>query len=162
MRKKKAMHFAFFLFSFLPLISFSQQGVVSAGGEATGTGGSAAFSVGQVDYMNYSGSGGKITEGIQQPFEILIITNIEDKRNDIGLNVFPNPVAESLNLQISDPSEGKFSFELYDDLGKLIKKEQVASSTNLISMQGLAGATYFVKVLKSDREIKTFKIIKKS
>ena len=48
---------------------FAQQGFVAAGGEATGTGGTVSYSVGQVDYFTATGATGVLTLGLQQPFE---------------------------------------------------------------------------------------------
>ena len=50
----------------------AQQGAVSAGGEATGAGGSVSYSIGQIDYITKSSSGHFILEGQQQPYEISI------------------------------------------------------------------------------------------
>ncbi len=44
----------------------AQQGNVSAGGEATGTGGSLSYTIGQVDYLTYSSAAGSISFGLQQ------------------------------------------------------------------------------------------------
>lgn len=45
----------------------AQQGNVTAGGVATGAGGSASYSIGQLDYLSASGSGGSLNQGLQQP-----------------------------------------------------------------------------------------------
>jgi len=45
---------------------FAQQGTVAAGGEATGTGGTMSYSIGQVDYLMYSSSHGSLSLGLQQ------------------------------------------------------------------------------------------------
>jgi hypothetical protein len=45
----------------------AQQGVVTAGGVAGGAGGSASYSIGQVDYLSVTGTGGSLIQGLQQP-----------------------------------------------------------------------------------------------
>ncbi len=50
------------------LSSKAQQGVVSAGGEATGSGGTMSFSTGQTDFMYFSSENGSIQFGLQQVF----------------------------------------------------------------------------------------------
>jgi hypothetical protein len=50
----------------------AQQGAVSAGGEASGPGGSVSYSIGQTDYITKSSSGHFISDGLQQPYEISI------------------------------------------------------------------------------------------
>lgn len=46
----------------------AQQGVVAAGGEATGHGGTMSFSTGQTDFMYFSSEAGSIQFGMQQVF----------------------------------------------------------------------------------------------
>lgn len=51
----------------LPAVNLlAQQGNVAAGGDATGTGGSMSYSIGQVDYLVYSSSQGSLSLGLQQ------------------------------------------------------------------------------------------------
>jgi len=45
----------------------AQQAILAAGGEATGAGGTVSFSVGQIDYIEATGGGGKANQGVQQP-----------------------------------------------------------------------------------------------
>ena len=46
----------------------AQQGTVSSGGVAVGAGGSATYSIGQVNYITVTSAGYRITQGLQQPF----------------------------------------------------------------------------------------------
>ncbi len=50
------------------IASNAQQGVVSAGGETTGVGGTMSFSTGQTDFMHFSSETGSIQFGLQQVF----------------------------------------------------------------------------------------------
>ncbi len=50
------------------LTSKAQQGVVSTGGEATGSGGTMSFSTGQTDFIYFSSEAGSIQFGLQQVF----------------------------------------------------------------------------------------------
>ena len=45
----------------------AQQGNVAAGGLSTGAGGSVGYSIGQLDYLSATGSGGSLNQGLQQP-----------------------------------------------------------------------------------------------
>ena len=55
----------------------AQTSVNTIGGNASGSGGSASYSVGQVVYQAHSGTNASIIEGVQQPYEILVVTQIE-------------------------------------------------------------------------------------
>ena len=48
----------------------AQQSPTATGGEATGTGGTASYSVGQVVYTTNTGTNGSMAQGVQQPYEI--------------------------------------------------------------------------------------------
>ncbi len=50
------------------IASYAQQGVVAAGGEATGPKGTMSFSTGQTDFMYFSSESGSIQFGVQQVF----------------------------------------------------------------------------------------------
>lgn len=56
--------------------SIAQQNTVAAGGEATGTGGTVSFSVGQLDAFTATGSGGTAQHGVQQPPVVRVRANI--------------------------------------------------------------------------------------
>ena len=68
---KKTLKLLCFTFV-LMLLSFAeieaQVSPVSSGGEATGSGGSASYSLGEVVYTSYSSSGGYVIEGVQQAY----------------------------------------------------------------------------------------------
>jgi hypothetical protein len=65
-----------FLTAFVGLTPFlmAQENVNASGSNASGSGGSASYSVGQVFYQIHSGSNGSVVEGVQQPYEISVIT----------------------------------------------------------------------------------------
>ena len=77
----------------------AQEAPVASGGEATGSGGSVSYSIGQVSYLTNSGSGGTIGEGVQQPYEIQTLDVVENYK-DLSIVLFPNPTRENLNLNI--------------------------------------------------------------
>jgi len=148
-------------FLFLGIATLSaQQGTVAAGGDASGAGGSASYSIGQVDYITANGTGGTITQGLQQPFEIYVITGLDTKNIDLSASVYPNPTAEQVTLTIKDLSTSGMLYTLSDAQGKLISSDKLSGSETAISMITLSKGIYFVKVLDSNKEIKIFKIIK--
>lgn len=53
---------------------FAQQGNVSAGGDATGAGGSMSYSIGQADFLSYAASSGSVTLGLQQSWLSIPLT----------------------------------------------------------------------------------------
>ena len=159
---KKLKWCALFLFGF-GLTGIHAQGIHEAipasGGNAAGSGGSVSYSVGQVVYTTNTGTNGSVAQGIQQAYEISVITAIEEAK-DINLSAYPNPTADYLTLEVNDYQRSPLRFHLYDINGKLLQNEKITSNHTTIVMSDLATATYFVKVIRNNKEVKTFKIVK--
>jgi opacity protein-like surface antigen len=103
---KKSIAFAFLAFS-LSTVS-AQTRVNATGGNASGSGGSASYSVGQVAYQTKTGSSGSVAEGVQQPYEISVVSGIE-KAIGISLSVsaYPNPTTDFLQLKVESEKARK-------------------------------------------------------
>ncbi len=139
----------------------AQEATVAAGGKATGSGGTVSYSVGQVTYTTNTGTTGSVAQGVQQPFEISLVTSIR-RAKGIVLNckVYPNPTTDFLYLKVDDYNFSKLSIHLYDMSGRLLRTMKVESNVTLMDMQNFDHSTYFVKVIKGNKEVKTFQIVK--
>ncbi|HEY4786893.1 MAG TPA: T9SS type A sorting domain-containing protein [Bacteroidales bacterium] len=149
------------------LISLSLQGIqaqeakVTSGGNASGSGGSASYTVGEVVYTTNTATGGSSAQGVQQPFEITVVTTIgEVTGTNLNCTVYPNPVTNFLTLSFENFDMENLSYQLCDINGKLLSREQVVNSKTNIGMEDFATGVYFLKVIRGGKEIKTFKIIK--
>jgi hypothetical protein len=160
--KKKG--FAFYSLFLIAAGLSAQSHTDAAGGNASGSGGSISYSVGQIDYRTKSGTGGVITEGVQQPYEITeITTGINEPTNTSSFSAvaFPNPTSGTVELQISSSTgSDQFTYELFDINGNSIKQGSITGNTARINMASLSGGTYFLRVVSSDKAVKTFRIIK--
>lgn len=138
----------------------AQESANSSGGNATGTGGTVAYSVGQVIYTTNTGINGNIAQGVQHAYEIFTL-GIEKTNLHVSLTAFPNPITENLTLQISNYNNEKLSYQLFDMKGKLLNNGQITGSQTQIIMSNLPTATYFVNVInRENKKIQSFKIIK--
>lgn len=139
----------------------AQESVNSSGGNATGSGGTASYSVGQVVYSTNNGINGSVAQGLQQPFEISVVTAIEEAKG-INLTVlaYPNPATDCLTLRVADFLARRLSYQLYDISGTLLEAKKLEGNLTSIGISNLVPATYFVKVTEGSTEVKTFKIIK--
>jgi hypothetical protein len=148
-------------FTFLLSTVSAQESVNATGGDASGSGGSASYSVGQMVYTTYTGTSGSVAQGVQQPFEISVVTGIEEA-NVINLSVsaYPNPAIDYLTLSIAEFDASNLSYQLYDMKGKLLQTKNLIGTETHIDMSTYVQSAYFVKVIQGNREIKTFKIIK--
>ncbi|HNW68057.1 MAG TPA: T9SS type A sorting domain-containing protein [Bacteroidales bacterium] len=139
----------------------AQESVNTTGGNALGGGGSASYSVGQVVYATNTGTNGSVAEGVQQPYEISVVTEIEEAKGiNLSILAYPNPTTDYLELKVESEKLKDLSYQLYDMNGKLLQNEKITGNQTNILMSNLAPATYFVKVIQGNKEVKTFKIIK--
>ena len=138
----------------------AQQGFTAAGGGASGSGGNAAYSVGQIVYTTNTGAGGSVAQGVQQPYEISIVLGLEDHQISLNMKVYPNPTSDFLILNVGNFELSTLNFELFDVSGKLLESKKITSITETISMENLPSSTYFLKITSNNEEVKTFKIIK--
>ena len=157
MNKLLSITFFTFLFSFSGL---AQKGNVAAGGSGSGSGGSVEYSIGQIDYVTVSTAGtGTITQGLQQPYEIQIMTGIEFKDISLSVVAFPNPARDFVQLHISNTDFEKYHFILTDVNGKIISENKIADEKTTIPLMDLAEGIYLIKV-SNEQQLKIFKIIK--
>jgi hypothetical protein len=144
----------------LGLTAQAQQATTATGGNASGSGGTVAYSVGQIVYTTNTGITGSVAQGVQQPYEISIVLGIEDNSIKLELTAYPNPTTNFLTLNVGKAELSTFNFQLYDISGKLIESRKIISSSETITMENLPTASYFLKVTNNNNEVKTFKIIK--
>ena len=140
----------------------AQEVTLSSGGEATGSGGSASYSVGQLIYSAIDGDGGTAMQGVQMAYEISVVTAVKEARN-ISLNVaaYPNPAQEQLKLEIPGFETADMYWQLYDYNGRLITGDPVKGQLTRIDMSQQVPGTYILKIIRKGQPLKTLQIIKK-
>ena len=152
------------LLAFTLSSSFSREVISASGGNAGGSGGSASYSIGQLFYRIYPGTNGSVAEGVQQPWEISVVTGIAEAEGIIlTVSAFPNPAFDYLILRVENYDFEYLEYLLYDVSGRLLKEGKATSSETAISMTDILPAVYFLKVIQTSpsyQEIKTFIIIK--
>lgn len=140
--------------------AFGQKATVAGGGDASGSGGSVSYSIGQVDYISVSGTGGSVLQGNQQPFEISLITGFDVKTITLDFVVYPNPTADNLTLKVSGNEYHNLHYALLSIDGRLIQKLDVTNEITNISLGELAKGAYIVIVSNENKTIKSYNIIK--
>jgi len=151
---------AFLLLLGVGLSSYAQESVSATGTDANGTGGSVAYSVGQVVYTSTTGVNGSVGQGVQQPYEISVTTGVEETAINLEMDVYPNPTTNYLTLSIIDIELSTFNYQLFNLEGKLVKSNQLTSKKNIVNVEELPTGTYFLKVTDNKQIVKSFKIIK--
>ena len=141
--------------------AYAQSAVSASGGESSGSGGSASYTVGQTFYSANEGTSGQVSEGVQQVYEIYDVTEVLNPVYiGISLSVYPNPTTGIINLLVENGEVSGLNYAMFDATGKQVLARQIVSNNNSIDMQSLPSATYYVRVTKDEKEVKTFKVIK--
>jgi Secretion system C-terminal sorting domain len=159
-RKKVKLSFCFLFFLGLTGLQ-AQEAITVTGGNASSSGGSVSYSLGQVVYTTSSGSNGTVSQGVQQPFEISTVTGTKETNITLQCVVYPNPTNDYIKLKIVNYKTGKLFYQLYDINGKLLENKKAEDNETNISMENLVSGTYLLKVTDNQKEVKTFRIIKK-
>jgi hypothetical protein len=143
---------------------YAQEAIPATGGNASGSGGSASYSIGQDVYTTITGSNGSVAQGVQQPYEISVVTSIGEA---IGIKpditAYPNPATDFITLKVDASitfSIQSMSYQLSDISGKLLENKKLTSNETSIDMKNLVPSIYFLKVTSNHKEVITFKIIK--
>ena len=158
----KSLLFLLFTFGFCLFSAYAQEVIPTTGGNATGNEGLVSYSVGQIIYSPSTGTNGTVDPGIQQPYELSVITGINDP---IGINLictaYPNPVNDFLTLEVKNIQNENLSYLLYDMNGRVLDSKRMIDTRTIIPMANFRPATYFLKIFNNHTEVKIFKIIKK-
>jgi len=152
-------------FLFIGVFCFSrlqaQKAIISTGGNAAGIGGSASYSVGQMVYKTNSGSLGSVSQGVQQPYEISVVSVFEEENGiSLLLSLYPNPTTTGLTLKVGNYNSENLNCQLYDSNGRTLVESKIYKAETAISMEKLPAGSYFLKVSNGSIEMKTLKIIK--
>ena len=157
--KTYTLSFLAFLLSFSVQAQTSHQVLSATGGDASGSGGTVAYSVGQIAYTTSTGTTGSVAQGVEQAYEISSV-GIKETALNISLSVFPNPTSDFLTLKVQDYNNEALSYNLLDEQGKLVLNEQIITQDTQVAMSTLARGSYFINIVQTNKQIQTFKIIK--
>ena len=139
----------------------AQEAISASGGNATATGGSVSYTIGQIAGSTITGTNGSVIQGVQQPYEISVVTSIENTSSiDLQLIIYPNPTRGVVKLLIESFDNQEMRFQLYDINSVLLQDKKINSPETEISMEMLPSSIYLLKVFINSKVVKIFKIIK--
>ena len=161
MKKYKEIILFLMIIFTVPDITNAQVAITTAGGSSSGSMGSVSYTIGQVVYSSSLTSSGNITAGVQQPYEITMITEIKEAKDiDFFISAFPNPTFDNITLKIDNYKFEKLICNLTDINGKQLISLKIINKETSVKLTNLKPSTYFMKILDNNKEIKVFKIIK--
>lgn len=137
----------------------AQQSVNASGGDAIGSGGSSAYSIGQVVYTSNSSATGTISQGVQQAYEIYAL-GIDNEKQYLIRNLYPNPTSQFITLDINTSDLQNYSVQLTDIHGKQILEIENLQNKTEMNLNNLPTASYYLILMKGKSVIETYKIVK--
>jgi hypothetical protein len=140
--------------------AYAQEGIRTAGGEASGTGGTVSYSVGQVAYLEASGPGGTSSPGTQQPLAVSVLSATSSATKGPACTAYPNPASSTLTLRVDDQAAWDLSWQLTNLRGQQLAGQHLNGPLTSISLLDFAAGIYFLTVSGPNQPLKTFKIIK--
>lgn len=158
--KQRKTQLGFLLFFSLLFQLSAQEATLSTGGEATSNTGSVSYSIGQVLYQTFTSAEHSEAQGVQQAYEISVITSTPSLETAFNISVAPNPTIDFLTLQVNDLSNQTLFYQLFNQQGQLLSSQELTSAQTKVSTQFLPPTVYFLKISQQGKVIQTFKIIK--
>ena len=73
--------------------------------------------------------------------------------------VYPNPVTDLLNINVTNAQDNETEASLFDNSGKLVHRGKLISGTNTIDMSRFSKGIYLL-TLKNSNEIQNIKIVR--
>lgn len=151
-----------FVYSMFP--TNGQSVVIGSGSNALGTGGLVSYSVGQIFYTTPAGADGSVIQGAQQPFEISILTELDEaKYVTLSCMAYPNPAKNFIQLKMNDIkslSNKSIKYQLIDLNGKILCAKIIDADVTNIDISSYLTSTYILKVIQNNKQLKTFKFSK--
>jgi len=143
---------------FLFTLEINAQEVVSAGGDNFSNSTlSVSWTIGEPISETYSAGSQILTQGFHQS-KLSVIGIYDISSADMLISLFPNPTQDFVNLTVANYEN--LTFQLFSFDGKLVQTNKVLSEKTEIKMNNLSSATYFLKILKGNKLLKTYQIIK--
>ena len=138
----------------------AQTSITASGTTASGAAGSVVYSVGQVAYLQ-KGANMQMMEGVQQPYEIITLAVEDSTLGEKNILLYPNPVKDFLNVDFGKENFQNARYVIFDSQGKLTKTDILVQQKTELNMTTLPASVYIIQIFQKDKNIKTFKIIKK-
>ena len=96
-------------------------------------------------------------QGFLHPF---VLARLAKQIDPFGLNVYPNPIVDNINISIAEPYTGKMYLNIFDYRGRLVAKETYQNQQEVVfNARYFAKGTYFLRVIIGEQQ-KVVQIVK--
>lgn len=138
--------------------SISQERTLSSAVQAVGSNGSISYSIGLVDYQNYTQGNYILTQGIQQPYEFYSLSNEELILPNF--KIFPNPFEHQLIIELPIDVISLVQARLISNEGKTVWEEHLKEDKYTLDLSFLTPASYVLEISWEGRKINSYTLIK--
>jgi len=144
-----------FIFGFTIASIQAQQTTATAGGDASGSGGSFSYSIGQVVYIYNYGSDLIVAQGVQQPYEISTILGSDNYQINLMMQTYPNPTKDVLFIDNGNyQAMSGYSIKIVSLAGTVVYNQPITSQQVQISMnQFTTKGLYIAQIIDSNNAI---------
>lgn len=138
---------------------YGQSGVVLSGA-SNGEEVNISYSIGQAVTGYASDSNSSINIGVQQVFESIISTSVNQPTTDISLSVSPNPFVDNIDVYVSNPNS-TYSILIFDTKGSLLFSTPLTGSPMSVNLSSIPTGVYYLALVDKElRLIQSVKIVK--
>lgn len=135
------------------------QAIAASGGSGQGGGVSATWTVGEPAVATLASGNYMLTPGFLQP--VAVVNPIPDLDGlPFTIGVYPNPSHGCIIIQLLSVSIQEFRYQVLDATGRLLYQVKPDNQIFSIDLGRYASGSYLLKVLQTEKEISTFKILK--
>ena len=141
-------------------LTTAQTSTNTSGGVATGTGGTASYTIGQVIYTEATGTGGTSSQGVQQPYETFEDATAEGILElDVLISLYPNPTTDMIIIQLNEVNSN-MTYTVYDSKGASIASSIITDKQTTIPMHNRDTGVYVIHIKDKENRSKSFRIVK--
>jgi hypothetical protein len=105
----------------------------------------------------YSTANSILTQGFQQTFKTVGPIDAIISLQSAG-KLLPNPANDRVIFKVDNP-EG-LQYRLFDLNGRVLQNGKLETTSTSIDLTGLSPSVYFIKIIKGNKEVNTYKLVK--
>ena len=155
------MKFLSLIYVFLISLMSIAQSSVNAGGSRNNINGlKFTYTLGQPFGAKVFVGEKKISEGVQQPIELIRIVSGLLDLSIMKFDISPNPTDDLLNVKLIHPEIKNLVIRMIDFNGKELINQAITQEEFVLDIKNYPSATYFLGLFKSEILIGSYKIIK--
>lgn len=89
-------------------------------------------------------------------------TSVETTKNDVTLNIYPNPTSDFVNIRLNDSFSGTGKVTIFDMSSSIVNSENILNQNARVDVSNLIAGVYLVKVEDSMGQFSEVKRIVKN